>query len=39
MVGPAGEVGEAEEALVAVAVGGPWDFVMVNSPFEEESLL
>jgi len=30
--------GEAEEALVAVAVGAPRDFVMVSSPLEALSL-
>lgn len=30
--------GEADEALVAVAVGAPRDFVMVSSPLEAFSL-
>lgn len=31
--------GDADEALVAVAVGAPRDLVMVSSPFEALSLL
>lgn len=34
-----GEVGEAEDARIAVAVGGPSDFVMVNSPLTEAESL
>lgn len=34
-----GEVGEADDARIAVADGGPSDFVMVNSPFAEAESL